>query len=45
VQFAGPIRRIECTGYFGDVQRRLVIIIQKQQALWRGELPLYGQNS
>lgn len=45
VQFAGPIRRIESTGHFGDIRRRIVIIIQNQQALWRGELPLYGQNS
>jgi type II secretory pathway component PulK len=45
VQFTGPIRRIESTGYFGDIRRRIVVIIQNQQALWRGELPLYGQNS
>jgi type II secretory pathway component PulK len=45
IQFTGPIRRIECTGYYGDVRRRLVLIMQNQQALWRGELPIYGSNS
>jgi len=45
VQFSGPIKRIESTGYFGDVRRRVVVIIQNQQALWRGELPLYGSKS
>lgn len=45
IQFTGPIRRIECTGYYGDVRRRLVLILQNQQALWRGELPIYGSNS
>jgi len=45
VQFAGPIRRLESTGRFGDIRRRLVLITQNQQALWRGELPLHGQDS
>ncbi len=45
VQFAGPIRRIESTGEFGGIRRRLVLILQNQQALWRGELPSYGQDS
>lgn len=45
IQFGGAIRRIECIGYYGDVRRRLVLILQNQQALWRGELPLYGSNS
>jgi len=43
-QFAGPIRRIESTGIFGDVRRRLVLIVQDQQAIWRGEVP-HGQDS
>ena len=42
VQFAGPIRRIESVGSLGDVSRRLVIISQNNQGLWRGELPNHG---
>lgn len=45
VQFSGPIKRVESTGYFGDVRRRLVVILQNQQAIWRGELPLHVPNS
>lgn len=45
VQFAGPIRRIESTGSFGDVRRRLVLILQDQQAIWRGEVPHHGEDS
>lgn len=44
IQFAGPIRRIESTGQLGDIRRRLVLITQNQQALWRGEIPPYGQE-
>jgi type II secretory pathway component PulK len=39
LQFRGPIKRLESTGYFGDVRRRLVLIVQNQKAVWRGELP------
>lgn len=45
VQFAGPVRRVESTGHFGGIRRRSVLILQNQQALWRGELPLHGQES
>lgn len=45
IQFNGPIRRIESVGEFGDIQRRLVLITQNQQALWRGEIPSHGQDS
>lgn len=45
IQFSGPIRRIESIGQFGDIRRRLVLITQNQQALWRGEIPTHGQNS
>jgi hypothetical protein len=41
VQFAGPIKRLESTGYFGDIRRRLVLIVQNQKAIWRGELPSF----
>jgi general secretion pathway protein K len=44
IQFSGPIRRIESTGHLGDIRRRLVLIMQNQQALWRGEIPPYGQE-
>jgi general secretion pathway protein K len=39
VQFNGPIRRIESTGHFNDLSRKLVLITQNNQTLWRGELP------
>jgi len=39
VQFAGPIRRIECIGRFNDLNRKLVLITQNNQTLWRGEVP------
>ncbi len=44
LQFNGPIRRIESIGQFGDIRRRLVLITQKQQALWRGEILLTSQT-
>ena len=42
VQFQGPIRRIEATGHFGDIERRFIVITQNQRAIWRGELPSHG---
>ncbi len=46
IQFSGPIKRLESTGYYGDIRRRLVLIVQNQQAIWRGELPLsHGSSS
>lgn len=45
IQFNGPIRRIESIGQFGDIRRRLILITQNQQALWRGEISIHGQNS
>jgi type II secretory pathway component PulK len=45
IQFAGPIKRLESTGYFGDIRRRLVLIVQNQKAIWRGELPLSSHGS
>lgn len=45
IQFAGPIKRLESTGHFGDIRRRLVLIVQNQQAIWRGELPIHGTKS
>lgn len=42
VQFAGPIRRIESVGTLGDISRKLVMITQNNQTLWRGELPNHG---
>lgn len=38
-QFAGPIRRIESTGTFNTMSRKIVLITQNNQTLWRGELP------
>ena len=43
VQFAGPIRRIESVGAFGDSTRKLIIITQNNQILWRGEMPNHGR--
>lgn len=43
VQFNGPIRRIESLGQFGHIQRRLILITQNHQALWRGEIPFHGE--
>jgi len=45
IQFAGPIKRLESTGYFGDIRRRLVLIVQNQKAIWRGELPPSSHGS
>ncbi len=42
VQFAGPIRRIESVGSLGEIRRKLVMITQNNQTLWRGELPNHG---
>jgi nicotinamidase-related amidase len=45
IQFAGPIRRIESIGSLGPLQRKLILITQGGQAIWRGELPLHGKDS
>ncbi len=39
VQFQGPIRRIESVGRFNELSRKIVLITQNNQTLWRGELP------
>jgi general secretion pathway protein K len=39
VQFQGPIRRIESVGTHNELSRKLVLIIQNNQTLWRGEVP------
>ena len=39
-QFTGPIRRIESTGGFNTLQRKLVLITQNNLTLWRGEVPV-----
>lgn len=39
VQFAGPIRRIESTGSYNTMSRKIVLITQNNQTLWRGEIP------
>lgn len=44
VQFQGPVRRIESTGSLGGIHRRLVLITEHQNAVWRGELPPHGQR-
>lgn len=45
VQFSGPIRRIESTGFMGSVHRRLILITQADAALWRGEIPAHGPQT
>lgn len=45
IQFTGPIRRIESVGYLGPLKRKLILITQGGQAVWRGELPIHGQDS
>jgi general secretion pathway protein K len=45
IQFTGPIRRIESVGYLGPLKRKLILITQGGQAVWRGEIPIHGQNS
>ena len=45
IQFSGPIRRIESTGFMGGVHRRLVLITQADAALWRGEIPSHGPQA
>ncbi len=39
MQFSGPIRRIESTGSFHGMSRKIVLITQNNQTLWRGEMP------
>ncbi len=39
VQFQGPIRRIESVGAFNSMQRKLLLVTQNNQTLWRGEVP------
>lgn len=38
VQFTGPIRRIESTGSYNTMSRKIVLITQNNQTLWRGEM-------
>lgn len=40
VQFQGPIRRIESVGAFNSMQRKLLLVTQNNQTLWRGEVPV-----
>ena len=40
VQFQGPIRRIESIGAFNSMQRKLLLVTQNNQTLWRGEVPV-----
>jgi type II secretory pathway component PulK len=39
VQFQGPIRRIESIGSYNELSRKLLLITQNNQTLWRGEIP------
>jgi general secretion pathway protein K len=39
VQFQGPIRRIESVGSHNELSRKLLLITQNNQTLWRGEVP------
>lgn len=39
VQFAGPIRRIESTGSYNTMRRKIILITQNNQTIWRGEMP------
>ena len=39
VQFQGPILRIESVGRMNDLSRKLVLVTQNNQTVWRGELP------
>jgi general secretion pathway protein K len=45
IQFAGPIRRIESVGSLGPLQRKLILITQGGQAVWRGEIPVHGKDT
>jgi general secretion pathway protein K len=45
IQFAGPIRRIESVGSLGPLQRKLILITQGGQAIWRGEIPAHGKDT
>ncbi|MBL9116885.1 MAG: general secretion pathway protein GspK [Verrucomicrobiaceae bacterium] len=39
VQFNGPIKRIESIGRFNELSRKIVLVTQNNQTLWRGEVP------
>jgi general secretion pathway protein K len=39
IQFQGPIRRIESIGSYNELSRKLLLITQNNQTLWRGEIP------
>ena len=45
IQFAGPIRRIECVGTLGPLHRKLILITQDGRAVWRGEIPAHGKDT
>lgn len=45
IQFSGPIRRIESVGSFGPLRRKLILILQGGQAIWRGEIPAHGKDA
>ena len=45
IQVAGPIRRIESIGSLGSLQRKLILITQGGQAIWRGEIPAHGKDT
>lgn len=45
IQFTGPIRRIESVGSLGPLQRKLILITQGGQAIWRGEIPIHGKDT
>ena len=45
IQFSGPIRRIESVGHLGPLKRKLILITQGGRAVWRGELPIHGQDT
>lgn len=45
IQFSGPIRRIESVGSFGPLKRKLILITQGGQAIWRGEIPVHGKDT
>ncbi len=43
VRFDGVIRRIESVGKMGGLSRKLVLITQGNQVLWRGEVPSHEE--
>lgn len=45
IQFSGPIRRIESVGSLGPLKRKLILITQGGQAIWRGEIPVHGKDT